>query len=73
MTTTPTEKECIAMWEESTSPQDYEEKYDSRTTEERLTDVRATMRDYRPAETFGRQHGRINGYYYTEPVDIGRV
>jgi transcriptional regulator with AAA-type ATPase domain len=46
---------------------------DNQTTEQRLTDIRASMRYYRPAQTFGRQHGRINGYYYTEPTDNRRV
>lgn len=46
---------------------------DNQTTEERLTDIRASMRYYRPYKTFGREHGRIDGYYYTEPTDIGRV
>jgi hypothetical protein len=46
---------------------------DNQTTEQRLTDIRATMRYYRPAQTFGREHGRIEGYYYTEPLDIERV
>ena len=46
---------------------------DNQTTEERLESVRASMRYYRPSKTFGREHGRIDGYYYTEPTDTGRV
>ena len=45
----------------------------SMTTEERLEDIRAEMVDYTPRETFGREYGRISGWYYSEPVDSSRV
>jgi hypothetical protein len=46
---------------------------DNQTTEERLKDIRASMRFFIPKQTFGREHGRIQGYYYTEQIDVGRV
>ena len=62
------------LWDTLTLMNDRERiEYENTSTEHRLKDIRATMRYYRPSKTFGREHGRINGYYYTEPTDNGRV
>ena len=49
------------------------EPQENQTTEERLKDIRASMRFFIPRQTFGREHGRISGWYYSEPVDSSRV
>lgn len=43
---------------------------DRRTTEQKTASARKIMRFYKPYQTIGRGHGRIDGWYYTEPKTI---
>ena len=60
----PTTDEVILM-----TPKEFKA-YQNTTTEAKTATARKTMRFYRPYQTAGRGHGRIDGWYCTEPETI---